>query len=43
MDWESVSDYITWLEQSFQIVHGCEHLSTETRDVSLFSQLQAEI
>jgi len=40
-DKESVSDYITRLEQSFQIAYGREHLSVETTDGFLFSQLQA--
>ena len=39
-DKESVSDYITRLERSFQIVYGREHLSVETRDAFLLSQLQ---
>ena len=34
-------DYITRLERSFQIACGREHLSNETRDAFLFSQLQA--
>ena len=38
---KSVSDYITRLEWSFQFAYGCEHLSNETRDAFLFSQLQA--
>ena len=41
MDKESVSDYITRLERSFQIAYGQEHLSIKTRDAFLFSQLQA--
>ena len=36
-----VSDYITRLERSFQIAYGREHLTVETRDAFLFSQLQA--
>ena len=39
-DRESVSDYITRLERSFQIAYGRERLSNETRDAFLFSQLQ---
>ena len=38
---ESVSDYITRLERSFQIAYGHERLTLETRDAFLFSQLQA--
>ena len=38
---ESVSDYITRLERSFQIAYGRELLTTETRDAFLYSQLQA--
>ena len=41
MDKESVSDYITRLERSFQIAYGQEYLSIKTRDAFLFSQLQA--
>ena len=40
-DKECVSDYITRLERSFQIAYGREHLTVETRDAFLFSQLQA--
>ena len=40
-DRETVSDYITRLERSFQIVYGREKLSSETREAFLFSQLQA--
>ena len=40
-DKESVSDYITRLERSFQIAYGHERLTPETRDAFLFSQLQA--
>lgn len=38
---ESVSDYITRLERSFQIAYGHESLTPETRDAFLYSQLQA--
>ena len=36
-----MSDYITQLEQSFQIAYGHERLTPETRDAFLYSQLQA--
>ena len=38
-DKESVADYIIRLERLFQIAYGQEHLSSETRDAFLFSQL----
>ena len=36
---ESVSDYITRVEQSFQITYGHERLTLETRDAFLYSHL----
>ena len=38
---ESVPDYISRLECSFQVAYGHESLTAETRDTSLFGQLQA--
>ena len=38
---ESVSDYVTRLERSFQIAYGRDRLTPETRDAFLYSQLQA--
>jgi len=38
---ESVSDYISRLERSFQVAYGHESLTAETRDTLLYGQLQA--
>ncbi len=37
---EPVADYIRRLERSFRVAYGREHLTSETREALLHSQLQ---